>query len=453
MGKLLAGAARRCITPSIEIFEKVKTEGKYTYQAITGDVYLRVAVLSDGTHRSAVIISDLSIFPLAQVLVDNLEEKYRIDPLGCVIGGTRGHNAISVNAESFDELGAGTAEYVRFVHQMAMDAVAEALDKLVPARIGAGYGESGINACREYVTPVGTIEACNRSTGTKATLLPVVKIEDMQGNPIAVIVTYSMHACALSWNQFVGTYNNLCGDFATLVTRFVEKTGKNAYPVMWAAGACSEQAPAAEGLVERCEVDDDGNFHFVRDVLPAEATLMLIKQNASEQGLEIIRTMNAITEFSDEYRFFGKETYRTVKGRLPFSKFMYKDINEGKHMVNHVRGRQPDFVPEYRPAADIRLRFRLLVLNGIAFASSNAELFSTIGEQIRRLIPCSHTSIFDVSFGNGGGSIPDAENEEQGIWGLTAWGSRVARARDAHNAYLDAFTELAEAYRQTVDVE
>lgn len=449
MKKLLAGAAMRCITPSIEIFEKVKAEGKYTYKAITGDVYLRAVVLSDGEHRSAIIVSDLSVFPLGQVLVDQLKEKFHIDPLGCVLGGTRGHNAISVSGGSFAELGDGTAEYVRFVHQSAIDAVAEALTKLVPARIGAAYGESGINACREYVTPVGTIEACNRSTGTKATLLPVVKIEDLSGNPIAVVVTYSMHSCALSWNQFVDTYNYFCGDFAALVTRFVEKAGRNTYPVMWASGACSEQAPAAEGLVERCEVDDDGTFHLVREVLPAEATLMLIKQNASEQGLEIIRTMNSITEFSDEYDFFGAETYRTVAGRVPFSRFMYKERNEGKAMVDHVRGRQPDFVPEYRPADDISLRFRLMVLNGIAFASSNAEVYSTIGEKVRNRIPCKYTSIFDTSFGNGGGSVPDAENEEQNIWGLSAWGSRIARARDAENAYIDAFSELAQAYEKT----
>ena len=115
-------------------------------------------------------------------------------------------------------------------------------------------------------------------------------------------------------------------------------------------------------------------------------------------------------------------------------------------MVDQTRGAKPGFVPDIRPAADVTIRFRMMALNGIAMVSSNAEVYSTIYARVRELVPCAHTLMFDCAFGNGVGSVSDAENEENGIWGLTAWDSKIARARDAVDAYVDAFGELSRAY-------
>ena len=65
MGNLLAGAAMRKITPTMEMIERVAKEvgGDNAYDGIHEDIYVRARVLSDGNTRVLLGSSDLVRFP------------------------------------------------------------------------------------------------------------------------------------------------------------------------------------------------------------------------------------------------------------------------------------------------------------------------------------------------------------------------------------------------------
>lgn len=435
-GKLIAGAAKRCVTPPQEIFDRITAvEKRYSYHAIKEDTFVRTIVLSDGTKKMVIIASELSVFPLAEEFAKILEKKFGIDPLACVIAGTRGHNTFSIGQTSFSEISEASADFVRFVHERTLEAVAEALEKSVPARIGGATGESFINACRDYVTPVGTIEAPSRITGTVAKHLPVVRIEDRQGNTIALFINYAMQSACLSWNQFVDTYNYYSGDFVGALIRYLEKLGHYKYPVMWVCGGGDDQHAVFSALIEYCDVDDDGKFVFKRETLPPEATLMIIRQMAAEQGLDVLRTIGSIKNYSSDFDLFCAETYREVPARASYRQ---------KLGDRYTREQALTPKPTDKP---LKFRYRLAVLNGIAFLGVNADVYSSYFKRACDILGCQTLSLMDACFGNVS-SLPDAAVEKNNIYGIGAWGSRCLSSELGENAFNNAVTELAEAYNK-----
>jgi hypothetical protein len=433
--KLIAGAARRCVTPSQELFDRVIAEKRYSYHAIKEDTFVRAIVLSNGTKKMAIISSELSVYPLPEELAKILEKEFGIDPLACVIAGTRGHNTFSIGQTSFSEIGEGSADFVKFVHERTVEAVREAIERSVPARIGGAIGESAINACRDYVTPAGTIEAPSRISGAVAKHLPVVRIEDMEGNTIALFINYAMQSACLSWNQFVDTYNYYSGDFVGALTRYLEKLGHYKYPVMWVCGGGDDQHAAFSALIEYCDVDDNGKFVFVRETLPPEATLMIIRQMAAEQSLDVLRTVQSIKNYSDDFDFFCAETYREVPARVSYRQGLGDRYTPEKVITPK---------PVDRP---LKFRYRLAVLNGIAFLGVNADIYSSYFKRACDILGCRTFSLMDACFGNVS-SLPDAAAEKNNIYGIGTWGSKCFSSELGENAFNNAVTELAEAYKK-----
>ena len=437
MGKLLAGAAKRCITPPKDIFDRVNAESdKYNYDGIAGDVYVRVIVLSDGQRKVPIIVCDLSVLPVAYPMTLQLQEKYGIDPVDCVIGSTRNHNGFTIRAaqdrNTFDNIGEGMAEYARFVHKKTIECVGEAIERLVPARIGAKVGQSGINCYRDTKTPVGTLEQPNHS-GPRYTDLTVIRVEDLDGNTLAILANYAMHSFFLAHNQFNGTYNYFCADFAGEVNRFVEKVGREQYPVMWASGGCCDQVPTVHSNVQYCKVNDNGEFEYVYEVLPIEGSLMLMRQLVSEHSLDIIKTAESIDNYSEEFSVFSAETFRDVPSRVQFTKYA-------------APRQMPGETVEIRPLeTPLPFRFRLTVINGIAFACSNGEVYSSVCKKVKKIISAPITAMFDLSFGSIT-SVPDAETEAEGMLGRGYWGCSCVTAKAGEDAYIEAFMELNRKY-------
>lgn len=438
MGKLLAGAAKRSVLPPKEIFDKINSESsKYSYKGTVGDLFVRTVVLSDGEKRVAIIVCDLSVLPVAYPMALRIQEKYGIEPKDCLIGSTRNHNGYTIAAAldrgTFDNIGEGMADYARFVHDRTIEAVGEAIEKLVPARIGSAVGKSGVNAYRDRKTPVGTLEMPNHN-GPAYTDLTVVRVEDLQKNTIAILANYPMHSCLLAHNQFNGTYNYFCGDFAGGVNQFLEKAGHGQYPVMWASGGCSDQMPVVYSNVQYCDVDDGGQFQFVHEVLPFEASLMIMRQLISEHSLDIMETVEKIDNYTDTFDYFSAETFRDVPARMQFTKYAGP---------RQVPGQSVEVKPLEKP---LPFRFRLAVLNGLAFATSNGEVYSGVCRKIRDMIPCPTTVVFDLSYGSIT-SVPDSESEAEGFFGRGYWGCSCITAKAGEDAYLDAFSEMVGKYR------
>ena len=62
MSKLLAGAAMRNITPSLDMLPGL-VSGRDNFQGVHSDIYARVIVVSDGTKKAALLGADMGVFP------------------------------------------------------------------------------------------------------------------------------------------------------------------------------------------------------------------------------------------------------------------------------------------------------------------------------------------------------------------------------------------------------
>lgn len=428
MARLFAGAAKRTVTPDRELFERVVAENdRYSYHDIRSDMYVRTIALTDGEKRAVIIVTDLSVYPLSALLCKKLEARFGLSEDCCVIGGTRSHNGFSIGTTDPDSLAPAMREYAEFVHTLTLDAVEESFARCVPAEIGSATGDSRVNACRDLVTPVGTLEAPSRVSGTEAFHLPVVHIRDEQGGTIAILINYAMQSACLSWNQFNDTYNYYCGDFSAAVTTYLERQGQNRYPVLWVCGGGDDQHSGFDALVEYCDVSEQGEYRFVREVLPAEATLMLIRRGAAEQGLDVLRTIADIADYCTNFDISTAQVAFTVPSRKPYR----KNLGEFPYAIG----------PAEPGGAPLRFTLRLARICGIDFLGINADMYSSYYRRAASALNSKTLILLDACFGSAG-SIPDADNEEKGIYGIGTRGSRCFSARLAQDIFDDAMSEL-----------
>lgn len=443
MKKLLAGAAIRNIDPTPELLAAVNADpnGRYQYQGIGDPMYCRVTILSDGQEHFCILGSDLSQCILTVEFLEELENRFAIPRDHVLGGGTRSHQTISYQmGDRYGDYPPGAAAYYRYFHGILLEAVAEALENLRPARIGAAVGESRINVSREFPSPIGTLESQNHNA-PEAPWLRVVKVESLDGEILSVLVNYSMHCCLLCWNDINGEYPYTSGDVAGAVSQYVERYGKHQYPVTWIVGGGTDREPTIYSLLEHCAVDDEGNFYFKRNVLPVEGSRMLLEQYAAEQGLDVIRTMNSITQLHEEFDFFCGATLREVPAKQSLEG-RFRGLVTDDHVARYIPGM--DVTPEPKDPP-LRFEYRLMVLDGIAFAGVNGAPYAQLYWELARMMPTEVTFLFDDCFGSIS-SIPAADVEEKQIYGHSTFQSRQLSARQGAESFLDAFRELREKY-------
>ena len=92
--------------------------------------------------------------------------------------------------------GPGAALYGKAYIAAVETAVKQAASSMQPARLGYGVGVTDINVSRDLPTPKGFAQGSNPS-GYSDKSLPVVRIEGMDGKPIAVIMNVAVRSVVM----------------------------------------------------------------------------------------------------------------------------------------------------------------------------------------------------------------------------------------------------------------
>lgn len=439
MGNLLAGAAMRKITPTMKQIEAINKcqDQRYgrneNFDGIHEDIYIRVIALSNGKTKVVLAGADLGQFPMAQLICDRLVAECGIDPMGFIVSGTHNHECYKPHVKQGDDpwifdspASDALEEYSVWIQDQAVDAVKEALAKLEPARMGVNRGMSYINACRDMPTPIGGIQA-NNFHGPSDHELIVLRFDSLTTNKtLGMFVNHATHSNAMVWNLYNGTYAKIGADLGGGISRFVEKANKNRFPVIWAKGAAGDQNPIVRSSWRIFDVNDDGEFSMEQVTFTPRTSLLQLKSLVATQGLEILQLNDEMNEFSEDFQFAGAETFRRIPGR--------KSYNELK--IHPLCGERPEPVPYEKP---IDFRFRLAVLNGIAFATANCEAYTRMGMMVKQLMPNKYTVFIALSYGMMG-YIPDAETEKINVMGTMS--SHAWSGAESEAAFLDGFKEL-----------
>lgn len=439
MGKLLAGASLKTITPNKDLLKKIVQEDNRHLTGIYEDIYVRVIVLSSGLQRLAIITVDLNRFPAQEHMRNILTSKYGIERLGCIFGCTRNHQAASEtvaeeNLPSLDapvKIGPAREEYIKFVHNRTCDAVDNAIKNLCPAKIGIGTGQSFINACRNWPTPAGVLEAPGLNEITNH-LLTVLRVADLNNNTIALLSNYAMHGAFFCDPSF----ELLGSDITGAISRYVETYGQNKYPVLWAAGGGGDQNIIISAKVEYCDLNKDGNFERKTDILPLESAVLIMKRLAATQGLDIINTANDIIEYKETFTFWGGETSLSLPAKRP-----YKSLPA----VSDSAGCMPALVPLDEP---MHLKLHLTILNHIAFVGISGEICTRHCKKLREILYDKTVIFMDMSYGHCG-CIPDPEIEKMN--GYPGMSTFFRSSEEVTQAIYDSYTRMYEEYRSSLD--
>jgi hypothetical protein len=437
MGKLFAGAAQCCITPPPVLLEQiVKQEPKYPFEGVYEDIYVRVIVMSDQIRRMAVISVDLNRFPNQQQMCKKLSQTYGIEPLGCIFGCTRNHMAANGTCPEENpptgkhkNLSNAMKQYIEYVHNATLQAVETAMDTMKPAKIGYTSVKSNINAGRGWSSLAGVSETEDYNAFSDKTLL-VMCVKDLEDQPIALFVNYGLRGCMLHGNMQNKTFRYLGGDLPGAISRFVEKASGEHFPVLWTAGAACDQNPMFMSSLSYWVPSQNGEFRKEQYIMPAEASKAMMGKLAAIQGMDILKALQTITEYRDQFEYYAAETCRVISGRVPYHALPDSVEADGKRIAP-VK------------AEDLKLRLRLCVVNGFAFAGLNCEVYSAIGARIRKIIPCDCTAILDASYGHLG-CIPDREGEKENKYAVLD--SCCYSAEESEAAIEDAFREMSDNY-------
>jgi hypothetical protein len=193
---LTAGAARADITPppGVDLWGYSNRSGPAT--GTLDPLYARILVLDDGRGAVAIVTLDLGrSFGQAQMNLvrERVRREQRVNEVMFIASHT--HSGPSIDEDY--EKGA-LPEWERRALDKIAQAIGEARGRMVEARIGVGFGQTIIGHNRRLVQSDGSVKMLWRnSTGqTGGPIDPtvgVIRVDDKQGNPIAILVNYACH--------------------------------------------------------------------------------------------------------------------------------------------------------------------------------------------------------------------------------------------------------------------
>ena len=206
---LSAGVARRIINarPGSPKFG-LRLFGE-PIQGYESDLTATALVLANSQTRLAIIALDLIVFfnPLSDQVRQEVADRLGIPRSHVLINISHDHSTpvqLSYRATT-PESQRFAAIYEQELRQRILEAVDEAAENLQPVRVGAGKGEAKIGIYRRETGPdgrdvLGEVPERDIDHG-----VGVVRIDDLEGQPVAVLFSYGCHPVAVGPRCFLGS--------------------------------------------------------------------------------------------------------------------------------------------------------------------------------------------------------------------------------------------------------
>lgn len=193
---LTAGVARTDITPppGVDLWGYGNRTGPAT--GTLDPLFARVLVLDDGRNAVAIITLDLGrTFGQAQIAMvrDRVRREHRVNDVMLIASHTHSGPSIDEDYEN-----GNLPDWERRALGSIAQAIGEARSRMVPARIGVDLGQTIIGHNRRLVQSDGTVKMLWRNSTGQPTapidpVVGVIRVDDAQGNPLAILVNYACH--------------------------------------------------------------------------------------------------------------------------------------------------------------------------------------------------------------------------------------------------------------------
>lgn len=378
---LRAGAARVDMTPPENAGIRMSGYGdrKDPFKGIHDRLHIRAIALDDGRQTAAVVTADLVGISdsLWREVTGRVAREAGIPVENILLCGTHTHGG-----PSGDYLGS------KPVVDKFVEAVKLAKDALQPARFGTGRGRCNINVNRRARTATGTAAGGwwlgQNPDGPSDKTVYVAKFEALSGEPIAILVNFAAHGTTMGQKNTLIT-----ADHPGACSRFIEKHYGDKVVAPWTSGAAGDQDPIYAYKEE-----------FGGRVDPVNVLGRML-------GEEAVRVAEGIRG--------------VPHGRLRALQTVVEA--PGRRNESGVSPFRPDGDYRFVDASPVKIRLSLLAVEGTAFCGISGEVFTRIGERLRKESPFPDTVLLTHANGSSG-YLPD-----DGAYGQISYEILVTRVK------------------------
>ncbi len=421
---LRVGAAKVDVTPADSELPK-------NYLGVLDRLYARAIVLDNGGARAALITVDAGMIAdsIWQAVTRQIESELHIPSTNVLLTATHTHSVP----------GPPAADYTRKI----VEAARLAQQKLVPARVGYGTGESYINVNRQITDPkTGKWwEGPNRE-GPSDKTVAVLKFDNLSGEPLAVYYNYAVHGVV------AGQLDQISGDIPGASSRYIEDTFGGSVVAVWSTGASGDQNPIyfqqtydlrkirikdyAKRGIDISNAMPPGGQGLDRNN-PAVARLMnqqkqMLSSMGQFLGEEVLYVMRNIERTDTDIRLSGSQKTIQCPGR--------ERTNDGRAGSEGT----------YKDAGPVDIRLGLLQIGDAMIGAVNAEVFTPIAQRLKRESPFKATMMATLTNGSArSGYIPD--DASYGKYTFEVLSSRL-RPGCAESSIVNGLLELIDSIRK-----
>jgi hypothetical protein len=245
------GLARVKITPERPIYMAGYASRNKPFERVEADIWAKAMVLEDGQgHRAALVTSDILGFPasVAEPICHRIEQRTGLKREQVLLNSCHTHTGPSISLDDAardnvpPEEARKIAEYTRALQEKVVDVVASAASKLEPARLSLGSGIVHFVMNRREFTPNGVILGVN-ARGLADRSVPVLRVEDAEGKPRAVLFGAAVHGTTLTGDNY-----EICGDYAGFAQSRLEERYPGAQ-AMFMLGCAGDANPYPRGTM------------------------------------------------------------------------------------------------------------------------------------------------------------------------------------------------------------
>ncbi|MEU9448658.1 neutral/alkaline non-lysosomal ceramidase N-terminal domain-containing protein [Streptomyces sp. NPDC048277] len=364
-GQLRVGAVKADITPR-DLTGLHPMPGAFS--AVHDPLFLRVLYLGNGDTEAVLVSLDLIEAGDVSPLRKRVESELGIPADHVVVTATHTHNAPRIAEVSPGALAhAGGPEsfaYTETVYDRIVAALREARATARPARFGAGTGTADVNVNRELYTD-GRWTLGHNPAGPSDKTVWVLKFEDLDGRPIALLVNYAVHCTVV-----FGT-SEISGDLAGAACRHIEDVlgdDHGGQPVaLWTPGPMGDQAPRVDLGVPFGQVPDERRKARAYAAMAAQGLMV---------AAEALRVAGGIDAHDASPSISAEQ--RTVA--CP--------VKPGRDLVETMRQAAADTVP---------LRLSLVRVGEVALAGVSGEVVTEVYRRLRAESPLARTVLVSIA--------------------------------------------------------
>ena len=377
---LHAGVGRTTLTPPLGTPLIGYGRRERGADAIRDDIYATSLVLSDGATAVALVTCDLCTLPIQQVryVQQRIEERTGIPPEHILVNTSHAHSG---PLTTFNEQ---TPENLRQVVIALLDAIADsvvqAAGTLVPCHLSAGKGSVQASINRRARNGYSDAVTPEFPDGMVDPILDVMRVDGVDGTPLAVITSYACHPVALRPPSHA-----VSADFVCALRESVEP--QIGAPLILAQGAAGNLVPIGP------DMEMEERLELTGSVLGTEA-------------LRVYRALGAGVPHA--HRAAREEAHRTDESAEPLSgatptltqpvlaaatETLLFDV-WAKQPPTAARARPQDTFPFLEPPlvdGKAECAVQALRIGDIALVGVAGEAFVEIGLTVKERSPFPHT--------------------------------------------------------------